>query len=152
MNRKRQNDFIEMFTIVKRKYFHEFGAKPLWHRRCFCPEGALRPQGASMELKFCENCFKTKPIDEFGLWNSKDLSKGRKTKCKQCCTEVESRRFYEEQLEKNPETYWECDICDHIVNVKRSYCNRCKHPRGAKPQSSLTGLRGNRPSDEPPFG
>jgi hypothetical protein len=83
-----------------------------------------------MEKKFCLNCFKQKLIDDFGLENSKNPAKGYRSKCKECCTEIEARRFYESMLEKYPDNYWECDVCDHIVKVKKKICTKCKQPRG----------------------
>jgi hypothetical protein len=84
-----------------------------------------------MEKKFCQNCFKTKPLSAFALESYKRPSKGYKTRCKECCSEIESRRFYETLLEKFPEKYWECDVCDHIVKVEKKVCTKCKMPRGA---------------------
>lgn len=84
-----------------------------------------------MEKKFCLNCFKNKPIDEFSLESSKNPAKGYKSKCKECLSEIEARRFYEDMIEKNPEAYWECDVCDHIVKIKKTKCTRCKQERGS---------------------
>jgi hypothetical protein len=86
----------------------------------------------SMEKRFCLNCFRFKKEDAFGWENSKNKSKGRKSKCKECCTEIEARRFYERMLEKFPENYWECDVCDHIVNIKKGYCTKCKEPKNSE--------------------
>lgn len=90
-----------------------------------------------MRKKFCLNCFKNKPLNEFSLESSKDPSKGHKSKCKECFSEIESRRFYEEMLEKNPENFWECDVCDHIVKLKNDKCTRCKKPKGSVDLSLL---------------
>jgi hypothetical protein len=88
-----------------------------------------------MEKKFCVNCFKDKSIKEFGLENSKNPAKGYKSRCKDCCSEIEARRFYEIMIEKYPEKYWECDVCDHIVKISKNVCTRCKRPKGSVDKS-----------------
>jgi hypothetical protein len=95
-----------------------------------------------MEKKFCLNCFKNKPVDEFSLISSARPNGGYKSKCKQCLTEIEARRFYEGLLEKNPENYWECDVCDHVVKIKNTKCTKCKQPKGSV-DLSLPGRNSN---------
>ena len=80
------------------------------------------------EKKECFNCFKFRPIRDFGV-EFKGGKKYVKCLCIECLKEIERRRHYERKLEINPELYWECDGCDHIVRVKKKFCPKCNYPK-----------------------
>jgi hypothetical protein len=82
-----------------------------------------------MESKICSNCFKSKSIVNFSWENNNNHKKGRRNRCNSCTKEIEARRMKESKIEKFPEKYWECDICDDIVHVKNETCKTCKEPR-----------------------
>lgn len=69
-----------------------------------------------MEVKRCNNCFQIKPILQFSLTKYKT---GYRTQCKQCRTEIETRRIMEKKLIKSPDVYRECDNCYKILRMTK---------------------------------
>ena len=88
-------------------------------------------------VKRCVNgCLK--PLSDFyphsgrtkkGKIKDKNLSCYYRPYCKTCHNQINIRKVLEKKIKEYPNSFWECDNCDHIVSVSRKFCSKCKAER-----------------------
>jgi hypothetical protein len=87
------------------------------------------------KFKQCANGH-IKPIGDFYTHGNKktissEMSSFYRPYCKPCLNLINSRRRLEKKRSQFPGSFWDCDICDHIVNAKKMYCDKCGCRRNA---------------------
>jgi RNase P subunit RPR2 len=45
--------------------------------------------------------------------------------CKECHKAITSRKRLEKKRDLFPNSFWDCDNCDHIVSVQKDTCDKC---------------------------
>lgn len=77
--------------------------------------------------KICKCCLDLKPNKNFSIVGTRrDGSKIRHVWCRVCKSRYDSRKQLEEKLEKYPDRYVECEVCDHIFARRLKTCKHCR--------------------------
>jgi hypothetical protein len=73
-----------------------------------------------------------KPIAEFYPHNKSkqpNMSCYYRPYCKECHNAINIRKALEKRRRKFPNSFWDCDHCDHIVSVTKIKCDKCNGSR-----------------------